>query len=210
MPTLTEAQQRDLLAYVLGFDILAAGKLSAAARKAIFTTIRAGGAAVGRGALRVPGLTGRGLGVLGAAGVGLAREGRIAAAASPVSAAAALALLGYHHRDELAAGARAVEAQFADTEPAGFREALIGREGIAFGKAAKRKVSKANKAVKEGMKWLKKGSKKITGAAPGTLPARGFITATKAAGLANPKTKSKPKKVNTPVNRLARYLKKWW
>ena len=206
MPTLTEAEQRDLLAYVLGFDILAAGKLSKAARKAIFTTIRAGGAAVGRGALRVPGLTGRGLGLLGTAGVGLAREGRIAAAASPVGAAAALALLGYHHRDELAAGVR----EFEGTEPAGFREALIGREGIALGKATKRKVSKANRAVKEGMKWLKKGTKKITGAAPGTMPARGFITATKAAGLANPKTKSKPKKVNTPVNRLARYLKKWW
>lgn len=206
MPTLSEREQRDLLAYVLGFDILAAGKLSRGARKAIFTTLRAGGAAVGRGALRVPGLTGRGLGLLGAAGVGLAREGRIAAAASPVSAAAALALLGYHHRDELAAGVR----EFEGTEPAGFREALIGREGIAFGKATKRKVSKANKAVKAGMAWLKKGSKKLTGAAPGTLPARGFITATKAAGLANPKTKSKPKKANTPVNRLARYLKRWW
>ena len=74
----------------------------------------------------------------------------------------------------------------------------------------KRKVSKANKAVREGMKWLKRSSRKFSGAAPGTMPARGFITATKAAGLANPKTKSKPKKVNTPVNRLARYLKKWW
>ena len=128
------------------------------------------------------------------------------AAASPPAAIAALALLGYHHREELAAGVR----EFEGTEPAGFREALIGREGIALGKATRRKVSKANKAVKEGMKWLKKGTKKITGAAPGTIPARGFITATKAAGLANPKTKSKPKKVNTPVNRLARYLKKWW
>ena len=83
MPTLTEAEQRDLLAYVLGFDILAAGKLSKAARKAIFTTIRAGGAAVGRGALRVPGLTGRGLGLLGAGGLTLAREGRVMAGASP-------------------------------------------------------------------------------------------------------------------------------
>ncbi len=206
MPTLTEAEQRDLLAYVLGFDILAAGRLSKAAKKAIFTTIRAGGAAVGRGALRVPGLTGRGLGVLGTAGLGLAREGRVMAGASPPLAAIALALLGYHHRDELAAGVR----EFEGTEPAGVREALIGREGVAFGKATKRKVSKANRAVKEGMKWLKKGTKKITGAVPGTMPARGFITATKAAGLANPKTKSKPKKVNTPVNRLARHLKKWW
>jgi len=74
----------------------------------------------------------------------------------------------------------------------------------------KRKVSKANKAVKEGMKWLKRSSRKFSGSAPGTMPARGFITATKAAGLANPKTKSKPKKANAPVNRLARYLTKWW
>ena len=210
MPTLSEREQRDLLAYVLGFDVLAAGKLSRGARKAIFSTLRAGGAAVGRGALRVPGLTGRGLGLLGGAGATLAREGRIAAAASPPAAIAALALLGYHYRDELGAGARAVEEQFVGTEPAGFREALVGREGLAFGRATKRRVSKANRAVKEGMSWLKKKGKALTGSAPGILPAKAFMTATQAAGMANPKTKSKPGKGKSKKSRLSRYIAKWW
>ena len=210
MPTLTEREQRDLLAYVLGFDILAAGRLSASARKAIFATIRAGGAAVGRGALAVPGLTGRGLLGLGAVGATVGREAALMARLSTPLILTTLAVEGFIHRDEIAAATRSIAEQFEGTEPTGVREALVGREGMAFGKAAKRKVSKANKAVKEGMKWLKKGSKKLTGAAPGTMPARGFITATKAAGLANPKTKSKPGKGKSTINKLARRLKKWW
>jgi len=38
----------------------------------------------------------------------------------------------------------------------------------------------------------------------------GFTVAVKAAGLANPNTKSKIGKGNTPTKRLARKLKKWW
>lgn len=79
----------------------------------------------------------------------------------------------------------------------------------AFG-ISKRKVSKANKAVKQGMKWLKEGTKAATGAVPGTLAAGAFRTAVKAAGMANPKTKSKPGKGKSIMNKLARRLKKWW
>jgi len=74
----------------------------------------------------------------------------------------------------------------------------------------KRRVSKANRAVKQGMAWLKSGTKAATGAAAGTLPGRAFRTAVKAAGLANPKTKSKPGKGKSMINKLARRLKKWW
>jgi len=74
----------------------------------------------------------------------------------------------------------------------------------------KRKVSKANKAVKQGMKWLKEGAKAATGSKAGMLPPRAFVAATRAAGLANPKTQSKPGKSLTVVNKLARRLKKWW
>jgi len=94
--------------------------------------------------------------------------------------------------------------------PAPPAELFVGREGVAFGKAVKRKVSKANKAVKQGMKWLKEGTKAATGSMPGVLPAQAFRTTVKAAGMANPKTKSKPGKGKSIMNKLARRLKKWW
>jgi len=81
---------------------------------------------------------------------------------------------------------------------------------VAFGKAAKRKISRANTAVKQGMKWLKAGTKAATGAVPGVLPARAFRTSVKASGMANPNTKSKPGKGKSIMNKLARRLKKWW
>jgi len=74
----------------------------------------------------------------------------------------------------------------------------------------KRKVTRANRAVKQGMKWLREGTKAATGAMPGTLPANAFRTTVKAAGMANPKTKSKPGKGKSIMNKLARRLKKWW
>jgi len=89
-------------------------------------------------------------------------------------------------------------------------ELFVGREGVAFGKAAKRKISRANTAVKQGMKWLKQGTKAATGSVPGVLPAKAFRTTVKAAGMANPKTKSKPGKGKSIMNKLARRLKKWW
>jgi len=78
------------------------------------------------------------------------------------------------------------------------------------GKGAKRKLSRANKAVKQGMDWLKAGTKAATGARPGLHPTGAFRIVTKAAGMANPKTKSKPGKGKSMINKLARRLKKWW
>ena len=74
----------------------------------------------------------------------------------------------------------------------------------------KRRVSKANKAVKEAMKFLKAGTKAQTGSKPGTLPRGAFKMATKAAGLANPKTKSKIGKAKTKLNKLAMKVRRWW
>jgi len=72
----------------------------------------------------------------------------------------------------------------------------------------KRTVSKANKAVKKAMQILKKErkGKKLSKKQRGTV----WKVATKAAGLANPNTKSKIGKGNTPTKKLARKLKKWW
>ena len=77
-------------------------------------------------------------------------------------------------------------------------------------KSAVRAVSRANKAVKQGMTWLKAGTKAATGAKPGKHPKKAWVTAVRAAGLANPKTKSKPGKGKSIMNKLARRLKKWW
>lgn len=77
-------------------------------------------------------------------------------------------------------------------------------------KAAGRKVSKANKAVKHAMGLLKGGTKASTGADKGKLPKAAFKIATKAAGLANPGTKSVIGKGKSVTKALARKLKKWW
>ena len=74
----------------------------------------------------------------------------------------------------------------------------------------KRRKSRANTAVSQAMKWLKGGTRKATGAAPGKLAKNAFKMATKAAGMANPKTPSKPGKGKSIINKLARRLKKWW
>jgi len=88
---------------------------------------------------------------------------------------------------------------------------MISTVGLATKVArTKRKVSKANKAVKYGMKLLKSGSKASTGADKGKVPQGAFITATKAAGLANPETKSIIGKGKSKVKALARKIKKWW
>jgi hypothetical protein len=77
-------------------------------------------------------------------------------------------------------------------------------------KTAKRTVSKANKAVKHAMGLLKAGSKRATGADKGKLPKGAFRLSVKAAGLANPNTKSKIGKGKGKVKALARKLRKWW
>jgi len=74
----------------------------------------------------------------------------------------------------------------------------------------KRKLSKANKAVKHAMDLLRGGTKASTGADKGKLPKGAFKIAVKAAGLANPRTKSVIGKGKSKVKALARKLKKWW
>jgi len=74
----------------------------------------------------------------------------------------------------------------------------------------KRGLSRANKAVKEGMKRLKAGTKSQTGARPGILPFGAFAIATRAAGMANPNTPSQPGSGKSITKKLARILRKWW
>jgi len=140
----------------------------------------------------------------------IVRGGTRLAGAHPYALAATLAAEGWIHREEIADVASALGQKFEGTEPAGVRPAIVGREAIPAVRKLKRKVSKANKAVKQGMKLLKSGTKAQTGSAPGTLPTGAFRTATKAAGLANPKTKSVIGKGKSKVKALARKLKKWW
>ena len=140
----------------------------------------------------------------------IVRGGARLAGAHPYALAATLAAEGWIHREEIADVASALGQQFEGTEPAGVRTAIVGREAIPAIRKLKRKVSKANKAVKQGMKLLKSGTKAQTGSAPGTLPAGAFRTSTIAAGLANPKTKSVIGKGKSKVKALARKLKKWW
>ena len=75
---------------------------------------------------------------------------------------------------------------------------------------AKRKVSKANKAVKHAMGLLKAGPKRSTGADKGKLVKGAFKLATRAAGLANPNTKSKIGKGKGKLKALARKIRSWW
>jgi len=152
-----------------------------------------------------------------------------AVARNPWSTAAALLIGGYIYRDEVAAvGAAMVDdprtqaayEQILESgrgvqqtlQPIAELPGLPGIRPLAKLRSGivKRKVSKANRAVKQGMTWLKAGGKAISGAAAGTLPGGAFRTAVKAAGMANPKTKSKPGKGKSIMNKLARRLKKWW
>ena len=79
-----------------------------------------------------------------------------------------------------------------------------------FIKKEKRKISKANKAVKHAMSLLRGGTKATTGADKGKLPKGAFKVAVRAAGLANPGTKSVIGKGKSITKALARKLKKWW
>jgi len=103
--------------------------------------------------------------------------------------------------------------------PTKLQKALIKRLGIKdrdtklggiFMAGKTRKVSKANRAVKQAMTWLKGGTKSATGTKPGILPRGAFRTAVKAAGRANPNTKSRIGKGKSIMDKLARRLKKWW
>jgi hypothetical protein len=215
MARLSETQQRDLLIAVGLGDFLVGGKLTAVTKKALMATLRA---------LKPVAISeAKGLTRLAARGViGAARFLPHVAKTNPWVLAATLATAGYIKREEIGEVARAVaddprtQAVYEDLLAGGevvqqtlqpFAE-LVGPPRIR--PVSKRRVSKANQAVKVAMGWLRGGGKALTGAAIGTLPKGAFKIATKAAGMANPKTKSKPGKGKSIMNKLARRLKKWW
>jgi len=158
---------------------------------------------VGRGLARVPGTA------------------RMIAMRHPYIASAGVIYLAYENREEiqnlLARGyVVATDPSFGQPgAPGPFGETF--RPGPvmvtippAVTKAAGRAVSKANKAVKQAMTWLKAGTKAATGAPPGSLPREAFRIAVKASGLANPNTPSIIGKGKSLINKIARRLKKWW
>jgi len=222
MARLSETQQRDLLIAVGLGDFLVGGKLTAVTKKALMATLRALGPVAVSEAKGLTRLAARGV-------VGAARVAPYVARTNPYILAATLLSLGYIKREEIAEVGAAIAD---DPRTAAAYEQLIatgqgvqqtlepytgltGLPGIRpFEKErkrfVKRKVSKANRAVKEGMRILKAGGKAISGTPAGILPKAGFRIATKAAGMANPRTKSKPGKGKTIINKLARRLKKWW
>ena len=215
MARLSETQQRDLLIALGLGDFLVGGKLTRAAKTALMASLRAIKPIAVSEAKGLTKLAARGV-------VGAARALPYVARTNPYVLAAALVTAGYIHRDEigevaagiandprtgaayeqLLAGGQQIEQTLAPIS------APLGLPGIR--PVTKRRVSKANRAVKEGMKILKAGGKAISGTVAGKLPAGAFKIATKAAGLANPKTKSKPGKGKSIINKLARRLKKWW
>ena len=146
---------------------------------------------VGAAARRVPGVAARAAGSVG-----------VVARRHP---AAAILALGYTaHRLGLGPIETAELIAEEMSEPA----MLTPRLGDV--KKIKRKVSKANKAVQHAMSLLKAGTKRSTGADKGKLSKGAFKVAVKAAGLANPNTKSSIGKGKSITKALARKLKKWW
>ena len=143
-------------------------------------------------ARRVPGVAVRGAATAGRIGLTVAKR-------HPVGMAATLAYLGYIHRDDI----REVAEELGE----GAQEVVPALQ--ASGKAVRRKVSKANKAVKHAMGLLKAGPKRSTGADKGKLVKGAFKMATKAAGLANPNTASKIKGKGK-LKALARKIRSWW
>ena len=182
-------------------DMLLKGALTKVETNAAIAVLKKVGRVAGRGLLRAPATVG------------------MLAMRHPYVATAAAVYVAYDNReaiqDLLSRG------YVIASDPSFGQPGPIGREAFRPGPAmvtvpppviqgAKRAVSKANRAVKQGMSWLKAGTKAATGAMPGTLPANAFRTTVKAAGMANPKTKSKPGKGKSIMNKLARRLKKWW
>lgn len=161
-----------------------------------------------RGVARAPG-------TIAAIGVGGARLAGKVAMRHPVLTAAGVIYVAHQNQDEI----RQLMQQGYEILP----EIGVAGDPGEFGqirpgpimatiptKTIKRAVSKANRAVQQGMKILKAGTKAQTGSKPGTLAKGAFKLATKAAGLANPKTPSRIGKAKTKLNKLARRLKKWW
>ena len=162
-----------------------------------------------RGVVRAPGTA-------ATVGVGAARLAGKVAMRHPVLTAAGVIYVAHQNQDEIRQlmqqGYEILQQpQFSMGDPGEFGQIRPGpMMATVPTKTLKRAVSKANMAVKQGMKILKAGTKAQTGSKPGTLAKGAFKLATKAAGLANPKTKSRIGKAKTKLNKLARRIKKWW
>jgi len=207
-------QQEELAAYLLAAgvgahavsDIISRGALTRAETGVLMKIFKRVLPVAGRQALR-----------MGGTAAGVAR-------AHPVLTAGAIAYIAHKQGVSLDT-ARAIAVQEYEAsrrQPQFFLEEQLKERisdielapappaALFVGKGTKRKLSRANKAVKQGMDWLKAGTKAATGAKPGLHPTGAFRIVTKAAGMANPKTKSKPGKGKSIMNKLARRLKKWW
>ena len=182
-------------------DMLLKGALTKVETNAAIAVLKKVGRLAGRGLLRAPGTVG------------------MLAMRHPYIATGAAIYVAYDQREQIQD--LLSRGYVIASDPSFGQPGPIGREAFRPGPAmvtvppdvtrvAKRAVSKANRAVKQGMSWLKAGTKAATGAKPGKLPRGAFKTVTRAAGMANPKTKSKPGKGKSIMNKLARRLKKWW
>ena len=192
MPTDTERRLEALENVLLFGGGVAAGtasgrQLAAAAAKAA--------------ARRAPGVAAR----AGGTALGVARR-------HPVAATAFIAYVAHKEGVSLDTARDLVEDQLAEAaEAQRFVSPLLAPVQIAKAiRDPKRKVSKANRAVKHAMSLLKGGTKASTGADKGKLAKGAFKIAVKAAGLANPNTKTKIGKGKGKVKALARKIRKWW
>jgi len=189
-------------------DHLLSGRVTKAQASLFRSFARVAGGMVARGIARAPG-------TVAAIGVGGARLAGKVAMRHPVLATAGVVYIAYQNQDEirqlLQQGYELIPESVAIGDPGDFGQIRPGPMAVfADPRKVIRAVSKANRAVRQGMKLLKSGSKSATGASPGKLPAQAFRTAVKAAGLANPKTRSTIGKAKTKLNKLAKKLRAWW
>jgi len=191
----TAEEQRNLLILAGLADVLVEGRLTKVAVQAAKKVLRRGAAPIASAGLRaVPRLAMTG-----------ARVGLTVAKRHPVIFAAALAYEGIIHRDQIMDIAEELDQGRSREVWEELSAPIVGPIT-----AIKRKLSKANRAVKYGMGVLKAGGKAATGAAKGKLPKGAFKLATQAAGLANPNTPSRVTKGTSKLKSLARKIRSWW
>ncbi len=190
-------------------DRLLSGRVTKAEMSFFRSFVRVAGGIAARGLARAPG-------TVATMGVGAARLAGTVALRHPLLTTVGVLYVAHQNQDEIRQlmqqGYEIIQQpQFSMGDPGEFGQIRPGPMMATIPtKPIKRAVSKANMAVKQGMKILKAGTKAQTGSKPGTLAKGAFKIATKAAGLANPKTPSRITKAKTKVNKLARRLKKWW
>ena len=192
------------------------GRVTKAENKLLIAMVRAGARMAAAGAMRAPGT------VAGLAG-GVARGAAFVAMRHPALTAAGVLYIAIKEREQirdLLGQGYDIVSDVISVPSVGMPDPTLPRfrpgpaafptPGLLGAPRPKRKTSRANSAVKQAMKWLKGGGASTTGAVKGRLPKNAFKIATIAAGKANPKTKSKPGKGKSILNKLARRLKKWW